>query len=162
MPLARIVSGAQTGVDRGALDAALDAQFPCGGWCPGDRQAEDGEIPPRYPVTPLPGSGYRQRTIQNVVDSNATLVIYFGQLQGGTEQTVLHCIKRQKPYKLIDASEVSRVRAAHIAAQFIESKAVAILNIAGPCVGRIPEAQDYAYYVVTELLRLLRLPASGA
>lgn len=40
----KIISGVQTGVDRGALNAALAAQIPCGGWCPEDRQAEDGEM----------------------------------------------------------------------------------------------------------------------
>ena len=45
MALTKIVSGGQTGVDRGALDAALAAKFPCGGWCPADRAAEDGPIP---------------------------------------------------------------------------------------------------------------------
>lgn len=47
----KIISGAQTGADRGALNAALAAQIPCGGWCPEDRHAEDGEIPPHYPVS---------------------------------------------------------------------------------------------------------------
>ena len=32
------------------------AGFECGGWCPADRGAEDGEIPERYPLTPLPGA----------------------------------------------------------------------------------------------------------
>jgi hypothetical protein len=52
--LQKIVSGSQTGVDRGALEAALAHGFPCGGWCPADFQAEDGTIPTKYPVTPLP------------------------------------------------------------------------------------------------------------
>ena len=64
MALTRIVSGGQTGVDRGALDAALAAGFPCGGWCPADRAAEDGAIPVRYPLTPLARGGYRERTRQ--------------------------------------------------------------------------------------------------
>ncbi|MCG6885904.1 MAG: putative molybdenum carrier protein, partial [Proteobacteria bacterium] len=38
----RIITGGQTGVDRGALDAALAAGIPCGGWCPDGRKAEDG------------------------------------------------------------------------------------------------------------------------
>jgi hypothetical protein len=42
--LKRIVSGGQTGVDRGALDAALVSVFECRGWAPGDRMAEDGII----------------------------------------------------------------------------------------------------------------------
>jgi hypothetical protein len=51
MALEKTVSGGQTGVDRAALDAALLAGFPCGGWCPPKRLAEDGEIPERYPLT---------------------------------------------------------------------------------------------------------------
>jgi len=34
-----VVTGGQlveSGVDRGALDAALAVDFPCGGWCPGE------------------------------------------------------------------------------------------------------------------------------
>ncbi|WP_432280518.1 YpsA SLOG family protein [Spectribacter acetivorans] len=43
-----IISGAQAGVDRGALDAALDAGIPRGGWVPSGREAEDGRIPDWY------------------------------------------------------------------------------------------------------------------
>jgi hypothetical protein len=69
MPLKKIVSGGQTGVDRAALDAALVAKFPCAGWA-ADRMAEDGIIPDRYPLVPLPSGGYRQRTRLNVSDSD--------------------------------------------------------------------------------------------
>ena len=41
--LEKIVSGAQTGADRGALDAALARGVPIGGWVPAGRRAEDGE-----------------------------------------------------------------------------------------------------------------------
>lgn len=58
----KIVSGAQTGVDRAALDAAIELGVESGGWCPEGRLAEDGVIPDMYPVRELPGSGYRQRT----------------------------------------------------------------------------------------------------
>ena len=37
----RIISGGQTGVDRAALDLALERGLPCGGWCPKGRRAED-------------------------------------------------------------------------------------------------------------------------
>src|SRR5579862_7217711 len=81
--LRKIVTGGQTGVDRGALDAALASQFPCGGWCPADRSAEDGVIPATYPLTPLPGGGLRERTRQNVIDSDGTLIVCDGTLTGG-------------------------------------------------------------------------------
>ena len=40
-----IISGGQTGVDRGALDAAIELGIPHRGWCPKGRKAEDGPIP---------------------------------------------------------------------------------------------------------------------
>lgn len=68
MPLLKIVSGAQTGVDRAALDVALDLGFACGGWVPRGRLAEDGRVPHRYPVREIPSRGYAQRTVRNVRD----------------------------------------------------------------------------------------------
>ena len=89
----KIISGGQTGVDRGALDGALSLNFPCGGWCPEGRLAEDGMIDERYPVQVLAGAGYRQRTKLNVLDSDGTLLIFFDYLVvgGGTEQTLMFC-----------------------------------------------------------------------
>ena len=77
MTLRKIVSGGQTGVDRGALDAALDAGFDCGGWCPRGRLAEDGEIPARYRMAELAGAGYEKRTLKNVLDSDGTAILDF-------------------------------------------------------------------------------------
>jgi hypothetical protein len=54
----KIVSGGQTGADRAALDAAMEAGVPCDGWCPADRNVEDGMIPDRYPVPESPEAGY--------------------------------------------------------------------------------------------------------
>ncbi|MGE3778407.1 MAG: putative molybdenum carrier protein, partial [Pirellulaceae bacterium] len=39
-PVAKIVSGGQTGVDRAALDVARSLGIPHGGWCPRGRLAE--------------------------------------------------------------------------------------------------------------------------
>lgn len=59
--IGRLVSGGQTGVDRAALDAALELGIPCGGWCPRGRKAEDGTIPERYPMVETPFAGYSQK-----------------------------------------------------------------------------------------------------
>src|ERR671915_1058228 len=81
MELAKIISGGQTGTDRGALDAALAWGFPCGGWCPPGRLAEDGQIPERYPLIELKEGGYSQRTLRNVVESDGTAILYFSQIE---------------------------------------------------------------------------------
>src|SRR5580765_5819403 len=46
----RIISGGQTGVDRAALDAAMQLGIRCGGFCPKGRKSEDGIIPEKYPL----------------------------------------------------------------------------------------------------------------
>ena len=103
----KITSGGQTGVDRAALDAALKLGIEVGGWCPEGRLAEDGPISENYPLQELIGGDYVDRTLRNVRDSEATLILYFDSLQGGTEQTLDFCQQEQKPYFLINAKENS-------------------------------------------------------
>lgn len=74
---AAIRSGGQTGVDRGALDAARAAGVPIVGWCPAGGWAEDlTETPglltdyPELRETPSPEPA--QRTEWNVRDSDVT------------------------------------------------------------------------------------------
>ena len=62
----KFISGGQTGVDRAALDAAMELGIPCGGWCPKGRRAEDGRIPDRYPLQETSSSDYPLRTEMNV------------------------------------------------------------------------------------------------
>ncbi len=70
----RILSGAQTGADRAALDWAIFRDIPHGGWCPKGRKAEDGVIPPQYQITGTPSATYLQRTEWNVRDSDGTVI----------------------------------------------------------------------------------------
>ena len=64
----KIVSGGQTGVDRGALDAAIALGIPHGGWCPRGRLAEDGRISDRYNLRETESADYPVRTERNVID----------------------------------------------------------------------------------------------
>ena len=76
----KIVSGGQTGVDRGALEAAVALGLEFGGWAPHGWIAEDGLVPAQYRerMQEHPSMGgrardYRERTKANVRDSHATL-----------------------------------------------------------------------------------------
>jgi len=152
MVLVKIISGGQTGVDRGALDAALDKRFPCGGWCPPGRMAADGPIPHTYPMSEMDHGGYGERTRQNVIDSDGTLIIYYGQLEGGTKTTLQNCIQLHKPYKLINAQEISETGAAGLIMRFVESFSINTLNVAGPRQSKVPQAHVYAYKVIRLVL----------
>jgi hypothetical protein len=149
----KIVSGGQTGVDRGALDAALSRGFPCGGYCPKGRLAEDGNIPESYPLTELNYGSYAERTLRNVLESDGTAVIYFDVLEGGTKQTVENCRDHHKPYLLIDGSQLKVARAAILIEEFVSSCHIQILNVAGPRSSKSPIAHAYTFDVITALLQ---------
>ncbi len=143
MAISRIVSGGQTGVDRAALDVALERGIPCGGWCPRGRLAEDGPIDRRYPLSETPQARPAQRTRWNVRDSDGTLIIVRGQLRGGTALTRRAAAELDKPCLLIDPSSPAAV--ARIVA-WASRHRIAVLNVAGPreshCLGIYDEAVE--------------------
>jgi putative molybdenum carrier protein len=149
----KIISGGQTGVDRAALNVALRHGIECGGWCPAGRLAEFGKIPSHYPVQELQSGGFTERTLQNVKDSDGTVVIYPAELRGGTEQTVRFCVDLKRPHKLIDASKISPEDAAKLIGDFVRENKIEILNVAGPRQSEWPEGYDYASRVMTAFLQ---------
>ena len=156
-----IISGGQTGVDRGALDAALEAHAPCGGWCPEGREAEDGTIPARYPVHEIPGGGYIRRTRQNVEDSDGTLVLTFGPATGGTARTIEFCRQLGKPHLIIDADGTSIEDAERLTLDFVRAHELSYLNVAGPRASMEGRGYWYARGLIGNLLRLESGPADG-
>lgn len=111
MPIIKIVSGGQTGADRGGLDAAIHCQLPHGGWCPKGRKAEDGVIPAKYHLGEMPSDDYLVRTEANVVDSDATVVFTRGKLQGGSLRTVEVAENHGKPWFHVDLESCTRRKA---------------------------------------------------
>ncbi len=125
----KIISGGQTGVDRAALDVALELGLECGGWCPKGRLAEDGVIPERYPLMETTTVAYPQRTRQNVRDSDGTLVITRGEPTGGTALTIEMAEELGKPCLVLDLASRLRTGAAR---KWIEASKIRVLNVAGP------------------------------
>src|SRR4051795_934021 len=127
--LSRIVSGGQTGVDRAALDVALELGLACGGWCPQGRRAEDGPIPLHYPLRETPWDGYPQRTEWNVRDSDGTLVLTQGEADRGTALTINLARRYKKPCLVLDLNDQPDPAAVRA---WAERHSVRELNVAGP------------------------------
>jgi hypothetical protein len=151
----KIISGGQTGVDRAALDFALSHGINCGGWCPAGRLDEFGKIPDHYPVQELQSGDFTERTLQNVKDSDGTVVISPGELRAGTEQTVRFSIELKRPYQLIEASKLSAEDAAELIVEFVSENKIGILNVAGPRQSEWPQGYDYAFRALSAFLMAL-------
>jgi len=149
---ARIVSGGQSGVDRGALDAALAAGWPCGGWCPAGRAAEDGVIPARYPLVETDTADPDARTRRNVEDSDGTLILCHKELSGGTRLTARICEALDRPCLVVAATRCSIPEAATRTREFLARHRIAVLNVAGPRESGWPGAGEYARSVIGHLL----------
>jgi len=126
----KIISGGQTGVDRAALDWAIERGLPHGGWCPKGRLAEDGVIDSRYLLQETESANYRQRTRQNVVDSDGTLTLNIGDLSDGSLTTLQFAEMQEKPCMVVQMEDGAE--SAHSVMKWLEDHKIAVLNIAGP------------------------------
>lgn len=138
---------------------------------PKGKLAEDGEIPSRYFNVDRLGCGlhehtgsrnYKARTVRNISDSDATLVLRFqgaGRVLGpGTKLTIKTLQKMKKPYRLFDPSRVHHVPKAvrwiceTIVGEDDEAKNIEILNVAGPRESGSPGIYDKTRIFMDDVL----------
>jgi hypothetical protein len=149
----KIISGGQTGVDRAALDVALELGLACGGYCPKGRLAEDGPIPDKYPLRELPSADFAHRTEWNVRDSDGTLVLTLGEATGGTALTIEHARKLRRPCLVVN---LGLPVSADTVNTWLATNHIQTLNIAGPRASEYPQVYDLAMAILRNLLRGLR------
>ena len=125
----KIISGGQTGVDRAALDFCLENNFPCGGWCPKDRWAEDGPISIKYPLQETNSSDPTDRTRLNIKAVEATLILSDGFFDKGTQQTIDFLEQENKSYLSINLDKDYDMEKT---SNWIKNNAKETLNITGP------------------------------
>lgn len=157
-----VVSGGQTGVDRSALDAAMEAHLPYRGWCPKGGWAEDRPNPPgvraRYPgLEETPDAEPAQRTEWNVRDSDALMVLVDGgglAVSKGTALALKQAQRMGKPYVVINVDSPDAVAQANDILGKWNAFAVCI---AGPRESEAPGIYDKAKDVLlTTFTRSLR------
>ncbi|HKP76603.1 MAG TPA: putative molybdenum carrier protein [Longimicrobiaceae bacterium] len=145
----KIVSGGQTGVDRAALDVAMELGLPCGGWCPAGRVAEDGPIAERYPLRETPSPDPAQRTEWNVRDSDATLILTTGAGSAGTEHTLAVARRLRRPVYTFHAGSPEDVG---MFRRWLQVYRVSTLNVAGPRESESPGIHAAAVRILRALL----------
>ena len=125
----KIVSGGQTGVDRAALDVALEMGIDRGGWCPAGRRAEDGPIDARYPLRETPSTDPAERTAWNVRDADGTLLLTTSAESPGTALARDVARRLGKPVYTVHGGSPQDVGAFR---RWLQIYRVQTLNVAGP------------------------------
>ena len=170
--ITKIISGGQTGADRGGLDAAMHCGLPHGGWCPKGRKAEDGVIPARYHLNEMASPEYLPRTKANVFDSDATVIFTYGPPTGGSLKTITYAHHLKKPHHHIDLQRTTAKDAVNELMMWLagdeqlnnydEYEAcppplACILNVAGSRESQAPGIQEAVLQIMMKLLGDLNL-----
>lgn len=151
--IVKIVSGGQTGADRGGLDAAIELGLPHGGWCPKGRLAEDGAVPAKYKLTETGSKNYVKRTEKNVVDSSATSIFTNGTPTGGSKKTAEFAEKHGKPYICIDTEKPETETTEQVLdwTRNLRNSQI-VLNVAGSRESKAPGIQKQVEWIVEKLI----------
>ena len=151
MKISKIISGGQTGVDRAALDAAIELGIRHAGFVPKGRLSEDGRISLKYNIIELENEDYSARTLKNVQYSDGTLILHKGEITGGTALTEEFCYLEKKAVQTINILDEFKVIQLNFN-MWLETNIITILNIAGP-----RESEGQIYKKAKDLLiRLLK------
>jgi len=145
----KIISGGQTGADRGGLEAARTVMIPTGGNAPKGYKTEDGpdlSLRDRYGLSEHPSDDYRARTEANVLEADATAI--FGDVfSAGSLLTRSLCREFKKPS--IENPTPEELR------RWIEEYNIKVLNIAGNRESKNPGIYKATYDVVLNAITLL-------
>jgi Circularly permutated YpsA SLOG family len=150
----KIISGGQTGVDRTALDFAIQHGLKHGGWCPKGRLAEDGSIPANYQLRETASAEYEDRTERNVLDSDATLIVAREhELSGGTAFTKFLADKHSRAV-LVVCERDGVERGVNAISGFLKRNNVDVLNVAGPRESQAPGLGNFVVRLLEGALRV--------
>lgn len=149
----KVISGGQTGADRGGLDAAIKLGIEHGGWVPYKRRAEDGTVPRKYKMQVHPLMSYKHRTLANVKEADGTVVFKYGEEDrwsprgpSGTQLTADIARRHKKPLCEVDLDVQGVDGAADLITNWLETveafgKPIEVLNVAGKRESKAPGIQ---------------------
>jgi hypothetical protein len=150
MTVTRIISGGQTGADRGALVAGKQMSLATGGWMPRGFLTEDGPSPwlrDLYGMQEHPSAQYPPRTRQNVKDADGTIWVGDpGESDSRGQRATFRAVEE-------DAKPYLRNPDARTLRQWADTYHIATLNVAGPRGSRDPQAHQRAFELLIAAFR---------
>ncbi len=155
MKLERVISGGQTGADRGGLAAAKAAGIATGGWMPKGFRALDGarqEFAELYGLREHPSHRYPPRTALNVKDSDATLRFALDWDSPGERLTLELCERYDRPH--FDVTLTGETTPADVAG-WLRASAVRVLNVAGNAERTAPGIEAFVTAFLADVFQLL-------
>jgi len=147
--LKKIISDGQLGVDRAALDVARAFGLSWGGWCTKGCPAVNGVTDERLHLKQTKNASAPQRNIQNVEESDATLVLSMGCSSENSEHIRAISLKVGKPCKKVD---LNRMPDSSGVAEWLSTNNLETLNIFGPDGASVPEAYKKSRDFLTKVI----------
>jgi hypothetical protein len=101
----------------------------------------------------MPIASYAARTEQNVIDSDGTLIISHGKLNGGSAMIRRLAKKRNRPWMHLDLEKTNFFKAAMDIRSWVEQNQIKVLNVAGPRGSKDPEIYEVTKKLLTVLIQ---------
>lgn len=158
--IAFIRTGGQTGVDRAALDISRKYNISIVGWCPKNGWAED--MPEAPGITKFfpelketPSEDVSQRTMWNVRDSHATLIINpkKSSFSNGTSLTEQTAKDLGRPYL-----EIKSAKSSDEVISWLNSLGKGLtLNVGGPRESECPKAYEKTIKILDTVINYFNI-----
>jgi hypothetical protein len=136
--LRKIISGGQSGAEKAALDTAKKFNLDHGGSLIFGKKSEHDSFSEVYQLNDIETENRSKKIEQNIIDSDATLIISHGLLTGLSLITQKIASRLNKSWCHIDLMEMDEFEGAVILHEFIDDNDIEVLNVAGPNASQDP------------------------
>jgi hypothetical protein len=150
-----VISGGQTGADRGGLMAAKACGLQTGGWMPKGFLAHDGPRPDlaaAFGLQEHASANYPPRTRLNVRHADATVRFARDWNSRGEQATLKFLLEYGKPWRDVDVEQP--VATPEEIARFLVERRVAVLNVAGNAERTAPGTEAFVAAFLTRVFQL--------
>lgn len=156
----KIVSGGQTGADKGALLAAYENGIATGGIAPKGWKTESGPdltLLTKFKLTESDSSDYNVRTLKNVKTTDCT-IIFSDKKSKGSLLTENYCKENNKPFLLVKSIGLTNedyvTIYAFVKKLFTEKGREVFVNVAGNRESKSPGIENRVREILSKLILL--------